>query len=435
MEVGHDSNEADNSEPRSRSAPPFCRPRMSRPRPYRPAPVTPPTPLVVPTPRPATRSFAASASTPTPSPASSRPVPETPPPVHTARPASNAPAATVHTLWGEADDEDEDDDRDEAWDQANRKGWVAIARGVALLLGTLLLVDLFAKGGMPAKGPWWLATNPLPPQAVLAGLGTSAASFLLFAVRGSLPRGVRGVGLLCVGLMTAIAIKNTTIYYGLLQRGDLHAGPSIAFSLHVAGCLAMVFLAIRSAPGKGGLAGTFLTFLGVVAAALAWPLAHIACEGTIDARRSAATAIVAGPRAFEELTEEALQQRIDRAVELHAAGLTPAVVMTASVNTEQLAWMRERAIASGVPASSVEVIADDDVRSVLTGLAERVSGVDDRAPVVLVISDATHLPRLMLEGRETPVTLASVPCASLGPPRRDVIAQEILALWRCYLRR
>lgn len=337
-------------------------------------------------------------------------------------------------MWGEADDEEEDDDRDDDGERANQKAWVAIARGVALLIGTLLLVDLFAKEGMPANGPWWLATNPLPLQAVVVGLGTSAATLLLFAVRGSLPRGIRGIGLLCIALMTAVAIKNTTIYYGLLQRGDLHAGPSIAFSLHVVGCLLMVFLAMRSAPGKGGLLGTFLAFVGVAAAALALPLAHLACEGTIDTRRSAATAIVAGPRGVEDLTEEVLRHRIDRAVELHQAGLTPGLVMSASTNHEQLEWMKQRAISSGVPASSVEVIADSNMDAVLAGLRQRFSGVDDRAPVVLVISDPIHLPRLMLEGRSIPVTLASVPCESPEPPPRDVIASEILALWRCYLR-
>lgn len=313
--------------------------------------------------------------------------------------------------------------------------WIAIGRGVALLLATLLFIDLFASGGIAPSGPWWLDTRPLPRQFSAGLLGVAAVCLLLFAVRGVLPRGIRGIALLGVGLLIALAVKNTSVYYGLLMRDDLHAGPPIAFSLHIVGCLGMAFLAIHAASGSSGLRGTFLTLIGFGAALLALPIAQIACQGSIDARQSAAAAIVAGPRPFEVDAKERMHKRIARAVELHEAGLVPSLVLTATDNVEQLDVMKRQALAAGIPAAEIEVVPNGELSEVLTDLEPRYAGINGRDPVFLIVSDPDHLPRLLLTGRTIPLSLAGVPTETDHRPVRSVYVREIVALVRSYLRR
>lgn len=419
MDALQESDDARRPAARSRSAPDFCRPQPAPPRPYRPSVGT------------AESSSATAGAITAPPEERPRAAFDSPPPPSTAPKSLERPAShgTIHAAWG-SNGADEDDDEPDA----EGAGWIAIGRGVALLLGTLLLVDLFASGGLAASGPWWLDTRPLPSRAAAGLLGTAAACLLMFAMRGALPRGIRGIGLLCVGLLIVIAIKDATVYYGLLKRGDLHHGPAVAFSLHVVGCLGMVLLSIRGAPGLAGLRGTLLTFTGFAAALLAFPIAQIACQGTIDARQSAATVLVAGPRPFEVDATTRMQVRIDRAVELHEAGLVPNLLLTGTANQEQLGKMRERAVAAGVPTEEVEVIPEENVTAVLKTLASRYAGIDGEQAVVLVVSDPDHLPRLLLAGRSAPVTLAGVPCESEFHPVRSVFVREITALWRCYFR-
>ena len=346
------------------------------------------------------------------------------------RAASLPKKEAVRTAWSTAasDAEEDLDDRSPA-------AWIAIGRGVALMLATLLLVDLFADGGIGNAGPWWLNTRPLPVRVATGLLGTVAGCLLLFAVRGVLPRGIRGIALLGVGLLMGLAVKDATIYYGLLKRGDLHAGPPIAFSLHILGCLGMVFLAIRAAPGVSGLRGTLLAMIGFGAAMLALPIAHIACQGPIDGRQSGAGVIIAGPRSFAVDADERMRERIARAAELHQAGLVPGLILTNTENADHLAAMREHALAAGIPASEIQMIPNDDLGEVLADLGTRYEGINGREPLFLVVSDPDHLPRLLLSGRAAPVRLAGVPSEPEHSPVRSIYIREIMALLRSYLRR
>ena len=400
MDASHEPHDARRPAARSRSAPRFCRPQTAPIQPYRPR---------------------SSQSTATSDRTSSAPPPR----------AANLPKnGSVRTAWAAADSDAEAD-----LDDRSPAAWIAIGRGVALMLATLLLVDLFADGGICNAGPWWLNTRPLPVRVATGLLGTVAGCLLLFAVRGVLPRGIRGIALLGVGLLMGLAVKDTTIYYGLLKRGDLHAGPPIAFSLHIVGCLGMVFLAIRAAPGVSGLRGTLLAMIGFGAAMLALPIAHVACQGPIDGRQSGAGVIIAGPRSFAVDADERMHKRIARAAELHQAGLVPSLILTNTENADQLAAMREHALAAGIPASEIQMIPNDDLGEVLADLGTRYEGINGREPLFLVVSDPDHLPRLLLSGRAAPVRLAGVPSETDHSPVRSVYVREIMALLRSYLRR
>src|SRR5690606_6620972 len=234
MDASFEPRDARRDAVRPRSAPAFCQPV-----PVTPLPAARPTPSA---PKPKLRP---------PAPETVAVLPKPAPPIarperslrHTESPSVNA-AEPVRTLW--ATDEPAQPSNEPTPDASIGGLWTALARGVALMLGTLLAVDLFASGGLPASGPWWLDTRPLPQSLAAALLGLSAALLILFAARGTLPALVRAVAIGCLGLLVAIALKNATIYYGLLQRGDLHAGPPIAFGLHVAVCFGVVLLAICS---------------------------------------------------------------------------------------------------------------------------------------------------------------------------------------------
>lgn len=410
MDATHEPSQSRRKAVRPLSAPPFCEPNLAPPRPYRPATATPPPASP---PKSADRGF---------------PLGQPSPPWDQQN-QPNYPTVRNGSIVAEWASDELDDDPEEG----SSPGWVAIGRGVALLLGTLLLVDLFSNGGMAETGPWWLNTQPIPVQIAAGLLGTSAVCLLLFAARGALPRGIRGIGMLCLATLIVIAIKNTTIYYGLLTRGDLHDGPAIAFSLHVVSCLAVVLFAIRAAPGVAGLRGTFLTFVGFTGAALAFPIAHIACQGTIDARQSAVAAIVAGPRPFATDAEARLQQCMNRAVELYQAGLVPRLVLTATTNKDHLAQMKKLALEAGIPQSDIKTRASTDLDKTLAQLAKQYPGIDGQKPVLLVISAPDHLPRLLLEERNAPVTLAGVPSTSTFPSNRSVFLRELRELWRSYL--
>lgn len=343
----------------------------------------------------------------------------------------------VRPLWDDAVDEHDvggDGSEEETDAVATGPAWTALARGVALLLGTLLVVDLFAAGGLPASGPWWLDMRPLP-EVISAGLlGLSAATLLAFAVRPNLPVPIRTLAMLCVCLLILIAFKNATIYYGLLKRGDLHAGPPVAFSLHVAACLGVILLALRSAGGPRGLWGSLLVLIGFNTALVTLPIAHVACCGPIDARRPASAAIVWGPRPFEQHPEARLDARVQAAVALHQSGLAGEVLLAGDPPGESLERLKKFAREGGIPEASIGVLPADDAAT-FAELRSRFPTEEDVTPTLLAVSDADHLPRVVLAARRAGVTLRPVPATGIDPPESTVFLREIVELWRCYFRR
>lgn len=414
---------------RSRSAPVFCQPQPVPPKPFRP---TKPQPVSASVHRPEIVAEAKEhPRTIESSPTDRFSVPS---------PRLWAPASRirhdepVQALWGSEPTIDEGDS-EEPIERPAAGSWVALARGVALMLGTLLAIDLFATGGLAANGPWWLDTRPLPVSVAAGLLGTSTAALFAFAIRGSLPPVLRGIAMLCLGLLIAVALKNATVYYGLLKRGDLHAGPPIAFPLHVAACLGVVVLAMRSAPGPAGLRGTLFVLAGFNAAMMSFPVAQIACSGPIDGRRSAATALVFATRRSEADSEARLEARVRAAAELYAVRLTPGLILTGSESEEPLEKMRRLAIDNGVPESAIEITPLARESALIQQVSRRYEVEDGRNPVVMMVSEYDHLPRLAIEGRRAGITVAQVPSPSGLKPSRETLLRETLALWRCYFRR
>ena len=438
MDAPPDSDDDDRDAGRSRLAPAFCRPKPVSPKPYREA-----TPSVATreeaVPRPPIRWREVLGKTPVaeqrPAVVATEALPRelpSPPAYEQVRPGASdrelrRSTEAVRPIWDDSVDEESEAGAVAATEEGF--AWTGLGRGVALLLGTLLGVDLFSSSGLPAGGPWWLDTRPLPETASALLLGVSCAALLAFAARGALPRPVRFVAMICAGVLIAISLKNATVYYGLLRRGDLHAGPPVAFPLHIAACLGVVLLSLRASPGPRGVPGMLLVLIGFNAALVALPVAHLACCGSIDARTPAAAAIVFGSRPFEG--EEQLEARLRTAEELHRSGMAPKIVLLSS--GEELARMKELAMKAGVPESVVEAI--DPEAEAFSALRAKFPRQNGKHPTLLAVSDADHLPRVVVSARAAGLTLWPVPAASNGPTDRKTVMREILALWRFYLRR
>lgn len=363
-----------------------------------------------------------------------------PPVAEEATSTVDTPREPVRALWGVQASEDDlaqhpSGQSAESNAPFTAGNWVAMARGVALMLATLLAVDLFADGGLADNGPWWLDTRPLPVSLAAGLLGMSTVVLLGFAIRGSLPPLFRWAGLLCLGLLIAVALKNATVHYGLLKRGDLRIGSPIAFPLHVTACLGLVMLAIRSAPGPSGFRGTFFVLIGFNAAMVAFPLAHIACLGPTDSRRSAVTTVVFAPRVSEANSEASIEARIKVAADLYSERLTPNLKISGTEDEQLLNKMRQMAVAQGVPDSALSVIPQGDQLPQLQQIIPELAAGNDGEATLMIVSEYDHLPRLALEARRAGLSVAQVPASSGIRPTRETILREILALWRCYFRR
>lgn len=345
-------------------------------------------------------------------------------------PVADRPGGSVRPMW---DDGPEVEDEQKA-DAPAGPAWTALARGVALFFGTLLAADLFAGSGLPEGGPWWLDTRPLPGKAAAGLLGLGAAVLVAFGVRPVLPRPLRAATTLCLALLIALALKNATVYYGLLKRGDLHAGPAAAFPLHVAACLGVVLIAVRSAPRQGGFRDLLLALVGFNGALVALPVAQIACCGPVDAREPAAAAVVFGPRTFEVDAEARLDDRMRTAVELYQTGLVPKVVLTAGPE-DRIGRLKKIAAEGGMPGSAVSVLDAKDETAVIAELGRAFRAEDGEKPVLLAVSGFDHLPRVTLMARRAGLGVGGVPAKGPAKPSREVLAREIIELWRVYFAR
>ena len=392
---------------RPRSAPSFTRPAAVPARPYQPAPPAPtaptptaPTPAVVRTESVRTEAVRTGASVP----------PSTTPPTANVQPRWQAPATAATQPAA-------------AKPQAAVLGtpvWPALARGIALLFGTLLAIDLFGPAGLPLDGPWWLDVRPLPHGLAKVLLSVAAAGLLLFASRADVPGPLRGVIQAAVLLLIALALKNATVYYGLMRRGDLHGGPAVAFSLHIAGCLGVVFLALRAAQGPTGLRGLLLTLTGFNAALLTLPLVMIATLGPIDHRCTATAAVLFLP---PDATEATLTAGVSTAAGLYRAGLVRRVLLCEPAATQ----LQPLALAAGLPAEALAVLPAGPEHATFRRL--RTQFPQDEEPL-LAVGRFDTLPGLCIRAQRQNLPLLTVPIACERPTRMQMF-RESLALVRC----
>lgn len=429
MDASTPPPDADHDAGRSRIAPLFCRPKAVAPRPFRddsdvePKASSPPTRASG-----ASRDTLAFVETRS----LSRPQPAAHVPDHeTVRPAARESWNAVRPTWNEASLHEERDERDAG--PLRGPAWAAVARGVALLFGTLIVVDLFAPSSHFTGSLWWLDLRPLPVSIATGFLGTSAAVLIAFAARASLPKPIKFVAGACVLLLILIALKDTTLYYGLLKRGDLHAGPPVAFSLHIAACLFVVLIALRASAGTTGTRDILLVLFGFNAVLVSLPIAQIACVGPIDGRRSASAAVIFAPRPFE--SADRFESRVRAAIELHEQGLVPTLIIVGgTANNSQLTATR-LADEAGIEAVGVVSLPASEEAETFKTLKEMFPSEKGRQPVLLAVSDADHLPRLQIEARRAGVKIAAVPAKSTKTPSRTVLLRETLELWRRYFRR
>ncbi len=430
MDASTTPPDADRDAGRSRTAPSFCRPKQVAPQPFRedsevePKASSPPARASG-----ASRDTHKSVETQT----MSRPPAAAYNSVHeNVRPAARESWNAVRPLWADAPLRHESEEHDAEALPAG-PAWAAVARGVALLFGTLIVVDLFAPSSQFSGSLWWLDLRPLPASIAAGFLGTCAAVLIAFAARASLPKPIKIAAGACVLLLILIALKDATLYYGMLKRGDLHAGPPVAFSLHIAACLFAVLIALRAHAGTTGTRDILMVLLGFNAALASLPIAQMACIGPIDARRSAAAAVIFAPRPFEP--PDRFESRVKTAIELHEQGLVPTLLIAGAATDESLATATKLAGVAGIDSDSVVSLPAGDDAATFEALKEMFPPEKGREPVLLAVSDADHLPRLQIEARRAGVKIATVPAKNTKSATRTVLLRETLELWRRYFRR
>lgn len=316
---------------------------------------------------------------------------------------------------------------------ASAPAWVAVARGVSLLLGLLAALHLYSVWRVPGyDGSLWLLDHDRLPAAVQRAIAAAAAVVLLtFALAPHISGAGRVIAALLVLMLFAGGIMLTFDNYRAIAKGTLRTAARFPFSLYVSVCLAIVWLGIlRSARSQNAWRDGVLAAFALVASAITWPAAQMYCLGNIDERRAADVAVVAGcGGASEDKCTPELADRVRTACQLHQEGLTAKLLLTGS--PAQTTAMRKLATANGVPSNEVTV-------HVLTKTAPRlVDAVRQAQPHrVLAVSHDMELPRLKLQLQHADHEVFTVPAAVTSPPPRRLqrVLKESAALWRASLR-
>jgi uncharacterized SAM-binding protein YcdF (DUF218 family) len=321
--------------------------------------------------------------------------------------------------------------------------WLAVSRGVAGFLGVFMLLNVVAEmrhAGFDAN-LGWIDLRPFPAAAVRAWLMTAGVLLLAFAARPLRSPAWRGVAIVFVGLLLAVALWNTLAYYGLLRRGHLHGGPAVPFSLHVAVCLVVILAGLRQAPLESERRGRhrWIAAGAFVACCVGFPLAQIHCAGRADYRRAADAAVVVGCQVHADGTpSEALVDRVDTACRLYREGLVKRIVLSGGPGegrVSEVEAMRRLVLAQGVPAEALEM--DAPGRDTVASVRNTAKLLQERsAACVLVVSHFYDLPRIRLSYRRAGIEVFTVPAEQTQPLARQAWRSlgEAAALWWHYLR-
>lgn len=319
----------------------------------------------------------------------------------------------------------------------------AVARGLALLLGTFALLNVL--GGIRNPGfdanLWWIdlrsasqAINKL--VMVIAGLG-----LVTFAVRPSFAP-LRGWGLtaLLVGLI-GVAAMNCWTFHRLVTQHAVQSRSILPLSALVVAVLGFILAAMPlrrrvTAPkwlDRVTMAST------IIVGALLFPLAQMFCFGWTDYRRPADVIVVFGCRVLRNGNPSmALADRVRTGVELYHAGFADRLVFSGGPGeggTHETEAMRNLAMELGVPESAMELDRDGlSTQETVHNLVERYRA-ENRQPRVLAVSNFYHLPRIKLCFRRSGWDVWTVPAKDSNRMYNQEwsMLREIAALWWYYL--
>jgi len=317
-----------------------------------------------------------------------------------------------------------------------------LARGLALFIGGFALLNIL--GGLRSAhfdaNLWWIDLRALPPVIATPLLVVSSICLLGFAVWP--PRSIwgRGLTLVCVGVLGAVAVANTAQFYALFSRGAVKPGVPIPLSLLVSAGLALILVAVWRGPELKRSTRNLLGTMAVAFTCLAiFPLAQMFFFGKTDYRRPADAAVVLGARVYADgRLSDALADRVRTACQLYQEGLVRKLIFSGGPgdgSIHETEGMKRMAMGLGVRAEDIWL----DKEGLNTRATVRNTGAvlaQWQASRVLVISHAYHLPRVKLAYQRAGWDVFTVPAKESYLLRQMPynMAREVAALWVYYLR-
>ena len=323
-----------------------------------------------------------------------------------------------------------------------RGAWDAAGPGMALALGAFGLLNLVGDLLRPGFDAtiWWIDLRALPAAGRALLLWSGAAALAAYGLAPRMSDLRRRATTLIVGLLLAAAACNVAVYYVLLARGALHAGPLLPFSIFVAAALAVVLRSVRRRAAPPSRRARWAAFVVLAAAmGVALPFGQMICFGTTDYRRPADAVVVFGARVYASgRMSMALADRMRTAIDLYRQGYVRRIVCSGgrgSGAVHEAQAMRRMAVGCGVP--------DEDVLVDREGLNTRATVANTAALFprrgirrALVVSHFYHLPRIKMSYQRRGVEVFTVPARETQPLTwlPYYMAREAAAQWVYYVR-
>ena len=316
--------------------------------------------------------------------------------------------------------------------------WSFLARGLALFLGGLSLLNLLGhlRSTHLDANLWWIDLHWLPQS--LANFLLVVCSVFLFAFGVLPPKSLwrRFATISGAAALGFIALLNVAQFYFLLARGIVHAGMPIPLSLFTAASLALILVAtLRSFPS-----GRLLPALAVCASCIAvFPLFQMLCFGKTDYRRSADVIVVLGARTYADgRPSQALADRVRTACRLYQKGLAGKLIFSGGPGdgaVHETEAMKQMALGLGVKEEDI-LLDKFGLNTQATVKNTEALFSELHASRILVVSHFYHLPRIKLAYQRDGWEVYTVPAKESYILRQLPynMAREVAALWVYYLR-
>jgi uncharacterized SAM-binding protein YcdF (DUF218 family) len=316
---------------------------------------------------------------------------------------------------------------------------IGAIRGAALFLAgfaaTSAAVALHTTGA--DDNLWWLDLRVAPPGIAAAFFALIAIVLLAFAIWPRQRSPWRSISIVCLSLVSLVALANAAVFYSLLLRGVIASKFPVPFSAFVATLLiAALFVLLRQPAGIFPhkplrlLASFFF-------AMAAFPVLQIIAFGSTDYRRPGDVIVVFGARAYSDGTaSQPLADRVRTGCELYHQAVAPRLLFSggpADGSVDEPHAMQRLATSLGVPAPAITLDpaglnTEATVRNTATLFGPHVR--------VIAVSHFYHLPRIKLAFEKYGIAVETVP-SHLTTPWHLIynIPREAVAFWAYYLRR
>lgn len=330
---------------------------------------------------------------------------------------------------------------EESVDEPVAPAWFAVARGAALFVGCVTLLNLLGEMRFPhfSSSPWWIDLQPLPKPLARGYLALTSALLMFFCVFPRMNAAARRLAAVCTFGLLGAALWNTYRFYQLVRGGQLHTDVPIPFTLHVACTVAVILPGLLASYERFNfLKDVVFGWSTVGVCIVGFALAQCFCLGKSAERCPSDAVLVFADAAESEKMPQAPAERVHAACALYRDGQAHKlllVVPSGDASEQAANGLRQAAIKEGIPEADVVVSAvgteiDASVSAVAKTLEEQ------KLSRVLVSGPFYRLPRIKLccqraglDPHVAPAARDEVPFKEL----RSILPRELGLLWLCHL--